>query len=67
MVLNSYYISSVCRVPLLETRLSEVKHERDRELARCETAQKMYDTLMSDYEQERKEKFAFKVKRERNL
>ena len=61
MVLNSGFISSVCRVPVLEARLSELRRERDRELARCQATRRTCDTLSVKYEKEQKEKFALKV------
>ena len=63
MVVNNFYVSSVCKVPALEARLSEVKRERDRELARFETAHRTSDMLKLDLEQEKKENSTFKVKK----
>ena len=60
-VLNSYYISCVCQVPMLEERMNEVRKERRELVLECKKLRREKDILMSDCEQERKEKFAAKV------
>lgn len=61
-VLNSHYISSVCRLPVLEEKVGEARRERDKMAGEWKKVLRQYDTLLADYEQERKEVFTVKVR-----
>lgn len=60
-VLNSYYTSCVCKVPVLEERAGQVRRERNEMAGECQKIRRQYDMLLADYEQERKEMFTIKV------
>ncbi len=60
-VLNARYISCVHRVPTLEKKLGEVMRDKERLMKEYQITLRQKDTLMSDYEQERKERFVTKV------
>ena len=61
MVLNSCYVSCVCKVPVLEQRLVVERREAEEMVAGWNKMQRLCNKLMTDCEHEQKEKFMLKV------
>ena len=60
-VVNSYYISCIRRVPVLEGKLAELRKEKEGLALQCKNLHRRCDVMMADLEEGRKELFTVKV------